>query len=116
METLMRKFSIVAAVFAVVVVGAWLSPPAAQADSLSCSSVNGMTRCTGSDGLDCHTVEGHMVCAPGSKGSCETVGETTTCRNGSVMQTLRTGPADPDETDDQDRLDQGPSHHDRNKD
>jgi hypothetical protein len=79
---------------AVLVIGPLFSH-AARADSLSCASANGVTRCTGSDGLDCHTVDGRMVCAPGSKGSCETVGEVTICRNGSVTQTLRTGPLNP---------------------
>ena len=69
--------------------------PSARADSLSCASVNGVTRCTGSDGLDCSTVEGRMVCAPGAKGSCETVGDRIICRNGGVTQTLRSGPLQP---------------------
>jgi len=71
------------------------SSSSARADSLSCASVNGVTRCTGSAGLDCHTVEGRMVCAPGAKGSCATVGDRIICRNGGVTQTLRSSPAQP---------------------
>ena len=72
--------------------GALFLAVAARADSLSCSSVNGVTRCIGSDGLDCQTVEGRMVCAPGSKGSCETAQGVTTCRNGGGSQSFRTSP------------------------
>jgi hypothetical protein len=62
-----------------------------RADTLSCTSVNGVTQCIGSDGLDCRTVEGRMVCAPGSKGHCETIAGVTTCTNGDVRQSFRTG-------------------------
>jgi len=79
---------------ALALVGLFSSPPA-RADSLSCASANGVTRCTGSGGLDCRTVEGRMVCAPGAKGSCETVGDRIICRNGGVAQTLRSGPTQP---------------------
>jgi hypothetical protein len=72
---------------------AWVAAPAsARVDSLSCASVNGVTRCVGSDGLDCRTVDGRMVCAPGSSGSCETDGQWTTCRNGGAIQRFRTAP------------------------
>ena len=61
-----------------------------RADSLSCSSVNGVTRCVGSDGLDCRGIAGRMVCSPDAKGHCETVAGVTTCSNGNVRQSFRT--------------------------
>jgi hypothetical protein len=91
----MRKLSVLSATSAALTLGLVFSSPPVRADSLSCASVNGVIRCTGSDGLDCHTVDGRMVCAPGAKGGCETHGETSTCRNGGVTQTLRTGPSGP---------------------
>jgi hypothetical protein len=98
----MHKLALLSAVSAALAFGPLFCSPSARADSLSCSSVNGVTRCTGSSGLDCHTVDGRMVCAPGTKGGCETVGEVTTCHNGSVTQTLRTGPSAPGKPDGQD--------------
>ena len=98
----MRKLALLSAASAALVFGLLFCSPSVRADSLSCTSVNGVMRCTGSDGLDCHMVDGRMVCAPGAKGSCETVGEVTTCRNGSVTQTLRTGPSGPSKPDGQD--------------
>jgi hypothetical protein len=80
------------AVASALIVGFLLFSMPTRADTLSCSSVNGVTRCIGSDGLDCRTVEGRMVCAPGSKGHCEMVGNVTTCTNGGVRQSFRTGP------------------------
>jgi hypothetical protein len=91
----MRKLSVLSATSAALTLGLVFSSPSVRADSLSCASVNGVMRCTGSDGLDCHAVDGRMVCAPGAKGGCETHGETNTCRNGGVTQTLRTGPSGP---------------------
>lgn len=86
---------------ALTLVALFCTPPA-RADSLSCASVNGVTRCTGSGGLDCRTIEGRMVCAPGAKGSCETLGDRIICRNGGVTQTLRTGPLQPPRPDEPD--------------
>jgi hypothetical protein len=90
----MRKLSLLSAIAAALALGAVLCAPSTRAESLSCTSVNGVARCTGSDGLDCRMLDGRMVCLPGSKGSCETVDEVTTCRNGGVTQTLRTGPTE----------------------
>jgi hypothetical protein len=98
----MHKLALLTAQSAALAFGLLFCSPSVQADSLSCTSVNGVMRCTGSDGLDCHAVDGRMVCAPGAKGSCETVGEVTTCRNGSVTQTLKTGPSGPSKPDGQD--------------
>ena len=94
----MGKLSLLC-VAAALTLGALFASLSARADSLSCSSANGVTRCTGSDGLDCSTVDGRMVCAPGAKGSCETQGDQIVCRNGSVTQTFRTGPLGPGKSD-----------------
>ncbi len=91
----MPKLHLLTAASAALIIGYLFSTPAPRAESLSCASANGVTRCSGSGGLDCQTVEGRMVCAPGAKGSCETTGEVTVCRNGSVTQTFRTGPRSP---------------------
>jgi hypothetical protein len=96
----MPQLRFVPAVASALIAGFLFFPMPTNADTLSCSSVNGATRCVGSDGLDCHTVEGRMVCAPGAKGHCETVGDVTTCTNGSVRQSFRTGPPNPAPPDD----------------
>jgi hypothetical protein len=96
----MSKLLLSTAVATTLVVGLLYVSPAARADSLSCASANGVTRCTGSDGLDCQTVDGHMVCAPGSKGRCETIAGETICTNGSVTQSFRTGPKGPGKPND----------------
>lgn len=83
-----------------VILGSLHVPSAAHAESLSCTSVNGVTRCVGSGGLDCRTVDDRMVCLPGSKGHCETIAGVTTCTNGDVTQRLHTMPrpaSEPDE-------------------
>jgi hypothetical protein len=99
----MSKLLLSTAAAAALVVGALYFSLAAHADSLSCASANGVTRCTGSDGLDCQTVEGRMVCAPGSKGRCETIDGATICTNGTVTQSFRTGPKGPGKPNDEDR-------------
>ena len=95
----MCKLPLLSVASVALVLVALFCSPSARADSLSCASVNGVTRCTGSGGLDCRTVEGRMVCTPGAKGSCETVGDRIICRNGGVTQTLRTGPLQPPKPD-----------------
>lgn len=66
-----------------------------HADTLSCTSVNGVTQCIGSGGLDCRTIEGRMVCAPGSKGHCDTEAGMMTCTNGRVRQSFKTASPSP---------------------
>jgi hypothetical protein len=87
----MRQLYLVAAATPALLTGFLFFSTPTCADTLSCSSVNGVTHCIGSDGLDCHTTDGRMVCAPGSKGHCETVAGVTTCTNGTVRQSFRTG-------------------------
>ena len=87
----MRQLYLVAAATPALLTGFLFFSTPTRADTLSCSSVNGVTHCIGSDGLDCHTTGGRMVCAPGSKGHCETVAGVTTCINGTVRQSFRTG-------------------------
>ena len=87
----MRTLFALMLVSALIPLSPLISARPAAADSLSCSSVNGETQCTGSGGLSCRSVDGKMVCAPGSSGSCESAGDRIVCRNGSVTQTFRTG-------------------------
>jgi hypothetical protein len=96
----MRQLYPVAAATSALITGFLVFSTPTHADTLSCSSVNGVTHCIGSDGLDCHTTDGRMVCAPGSKGHCETVAGVTTCINGNVRQSFRTGPQRPTQQND----------------
>jgi hypothetical protein len=98
-EANMRQLHLLIAVAAALFGCSLTFPSAARADSLSCTSVNGTTRCIGSDGLDCHSENGRMVCAPGAKGSCETIGGTVTCYNGGATQSFRTSPSPPRKPD-----------------
>jgi hypothetical protein len=91
MEVVMRQLYLLAAAAPALITGFLFFSAATRADTLSCSSVNGVTQCIGSDGLDCRTIEGQMVCAPGAKGRCETAAGVTTCTNGTVRQSFRTG-------------------------
>jgi hypothetical protein len=86
----MRQFRPLAAATSALILGFLHFATPASADTLSCSSVNGVTQCIGSDGLDCRTIEGRMICAPGAKGHCETVAGMTTCTNGNVRQSFKT--------------------------
>src|SRR5579862_300150 len=96
----MRQLPVLVAAFAALLIGPVAFSASAKAGSLSCTSVNGATRCVGSDGLDCHSEAGRMVCAPGAKGSCDTVGEMVVCKNGGATQTFRAGPWGPRQPDD----------------
>lgn len=96
----MRQVYLFAAAASALIAGFSFFSMPTRADTLSCSSVNGVTRCVGSNGLDCRTIEGRMVCAPGSKGHCETVGGVTTCTNGNVRQSVRTEAPNPPQRDD----------------
>ena len=98
----MRQLGLFAVATSALIIGFLRFSAPTRADTLSCSSVNGVTRCIGSDGLDCRTIEGRMVCAPGSKGHCETVAGMTTCINGSVRQSFRTEAQDSPRRDDDD--------------
>jgi hypothetical protein len=57
------------------------APPAAQAGTLACQTVNGQTVCTqGSGSLACQTVNGKTTCLEGPGVlSCQTVNGQTTC-------------------------------------
>ena len=63
-----------------------------RAESMSCTSVNGRTVCTGSGAMSCQTADGGTVCTQGSSTSCTTVGDRTVCRSGSNSQTFEFGP------------------------
>src|SRR5579862_3131141 len=89
----MRPFHLLIAGLPAVVIATFCLPASAHADSLSCTSINGATRCIGSDGLDCRSEDGRMVCAPGAKGSCEIVGGMVMCNNGGVSQSFRIAPS-----------------------
>jgi hypothetical protein len=96
----MRQLYTLTAAASVLIAGCLLFVTPSRADTLSCSSVNGVTQCIGSDGLDCRTIAGRMICAPGSKGHCETVADgITTCTNGNVRQSLKTGSPKPRQRD-----------------
>ncbi|HYH17231.1 MAG TPA: hypothetical protein VD995_01320 [Azospirillum sp.] len=57
------------------------APPAAEAGTLACQTVNGQTVCTqGSGSLACQTVNGQTTCLEGPGVlSCQTVNGQTTC-------------------------------------
>jgi hypothetical protein len=97
----MRQLRPLAAATATLILGFLYLATPTRADTLSCSSVNGVTQCIGSDGLDCRTIEGRMVCAPGAKGHCETVAGMTTCINGNVRQSFKTTPPPTQRTPDE---------------
>src|ERR1700744_2744063 len=98
-EVVMRQLYLFAATSALIA-GFLFSPASTRAETLSCSSVNGVTHCIGSDGLDCHTIDGHMVCEPEAKGHCETVSGVTTCTNGNIRQSFRTDWRNPTQQND----------------
>jgi hypothetical protein len=87
----MRMTSLLITALSLWILASSVPAASARADSLSCRSVNGETRCVGSGGLDCRTIDGRLVCAPGAKGSCAIADGTVTCRNGNVTQTFRSG-------------------------
>src|SRR5579883_2124579 len=110
----MRMTSLLITALSLWILASGVPAASARADSLSCRSVNGETRCVGSGGLDCRTIDGRMVCAPGTKGSCVIAGGTVTCRNGNVTQTFRSGrkpreePKEVPEDEDSDQLSRDP--------
>ena len=67
------------AAFAAVLLFLPVAVPVAQAESLSCQTVNGQTTCMrGSGSLSCQTVNGQTLCNQGSL-SCRTVNKRTVC-------------------------------------
>jgi hypothetical protein len=96
----MHQLYTLAATAPALIAGCLLFITPTRADTLSCSSVNGVTQCIGSGGLDCRTIAGRMTCAPGSKGHCETGDGVTICTNGNVRQSFRTGSPKPMQQDD----------------
>jgi hypothetical protein len=88
----MRQFYLLTTTTSALITGFLFFCAPTRADTLSCSSANGVTQCVGSGGLDCQTIQGRMVCAPGSKGHCEIEAGVMTCFNGNVRQSLRTVP------------------------
>jgi len=67
------------AAFAAVLLFLPVAVPVAQAESLSCQTVNGQTTCMrGSGTLSCQTVNGQTLCNQGPL-SCRTVNKRTVC-------------------------------------
>ena len=81
-------------VLPLVLLSVFLAMPV-RAQSMSCSSVNGMTLCSRGGSTSCQSMNGNTTC-------CETIGNRTECHDGASLNPLRRAQKDQPPPDDDD--------------